>query len=233
MTIGVVVLTGVALLGSAAVLGAEPAPQAGPEQHEHTPLLLRGADQLFSSTGDEGSWKSPGRSDGDTGQQPFDWVAERRACEGCPPRSVGRALFQTTIINVFYEAANLIRGQVTAKITPKTWWANMETRLGLGPGRFRRQSGRPPVPGQQLLHVGPCQWPELLRVGGVDRLRQRHLGVLRRDQPRVAERFHQHHPRRHCARRDVLPGGAGSCATPAPPAVGDCGARSGRPPWIP
>jgi hypothetical protein len=24
------------------------------------------------------------------------WVVERRACEGCPPRSVGRALFQTT-----------------------------------------------------------------------------------------------------------------------------------------
>ena len=54
------------------------------------------------------------------------WVAERRACEGCPPRSVGRALFQTTIINVFYELANLARGQVTAHITPKTWWANME-----------------------------------------------------------------------------------------------------------
>ena len=27
---------------------------------------------------------------------------------------------------MFYEAANLIRGQVTAHITPKTWWANME-----------------------------------------------------------------------------------------------------------
>ena len=54
------------------------------------------------------------------------WLAERRACEGCPPRSVGRALFQTTIVNVFYELANLARGQVTAHITPKTWWANME-----------------------------------------------------------------------------------------------------------
>ncbi len=54
------------------------------------------------------------------------WIAERRACEGCPPRSVGRALFQTTIVNVFYETANLVRGQVTAHITPKTWWANME-----------------------------------------------------------------------------------------------------------
>ena len=59
-------------------------------------------------------------------QKPFDWASERRACEGCPRRSVGKALFQTTIINVFYEVANLIRGQDTAKITPKTWWDNME-----------------------------------------------------------------------------------------------------------
>lgn len=54
------------------------------------------------------------------------WVAERRACEACPPRSVGKALLQTTIVNGFYEAANLIRGQVTARITPKSWWANMQ-----------------------------------------------------------------------------------------------------------
>ena len=59
-------------------------------------------------------------------QEPPWWVAERRACEGCPPRSVGRALFQTTMINVFYEMANLIRGQDTARITPKTWWDNMQ-----------------------------------------------------------------------------------------------------------
>jgi hypothetical protein len=39
---------------------------------------------------------------------------------------VGKALFQTTIVNVAYELANLARGQVTARITPKTWWANME-----------------------------------------------------------------------------------------------------------
>ena len=58
-------------------------------------------------------------------QQP-DWRSERRACEGCPRRSVGRALLQTTLlINGLYEVANLIRGQVTARITPKTWWDNM------------------------------------------------------------------------------------------------------------
>jgi hypothetical protein len=50
----------------------------------------------------------------------------RRACEGCPPRRVGWSLLQTTGINVIYELANLARGQVTARITPKTWWANMQ-----------------------------------------------------------------------------------------------------------
>jgi hypothetical protein len=53
-------------------------------------------------------------------------VVERRPCEGCPERSVGKSVLQTTIINVAYELANLIRGQVTARITPKTWWDNME-----------------------------------------------------------------------------------------------------------
>jgi hypothetical protein len=50
----------------------------------------------------------------------------RRACDGCPPRRIGMSLLQATGINVFYEIANLARGQVTALITPKTWWANMQ-----------------------------------------------------------------------------------------------------------
>jgi hypothetical protein len=49
-----------------------------------------------------------------------------RQLGGWPLAGIGRALFQTTIVNVFYEIANLVRGQVTAKITPKTWWANMK-----------------------------------------------------------------------------------------------------------
>ena len=70
--------------------------------------------------------ESPFSVSDDTRQEPAEWVAEGRACEGCPPRSVGRALWQTTLINIIYEAANLIRGQVTARITPKSWWANMQ-----------------------------------------------------------------------------------------------------------
>jgi pimeloyl-ACP methyl ester carboxylesterase len=48
------------------------------------------------------------------------------ACDGCPQRSVGRAFLDTTLINVVYGLANLVRGQVTAEVTPKTWWANMQ-----------------------------------------------------------------------------------------------------------
>ena len=58
--------------------------------------------------------------------QPAPAPGDSRACDGCPPRGVGRALLQTTGINVIYGLANLVRGQDTAKITPKTWWANME-----------------------------------------------------------------------------------------------------------
>ena len=36
------------------------------------------------------------------------------------------SLLQTTGINVLYELANLARGQVTAHISPKSWWANMQ-----------------------------------------------------------------------------------------------------------
>ena len=50
----------------------------------------------------------------------------RRACDGCPPRRVGMSLLQTTGINVIYGLGNLARGQVTARVTPKTWWTNMQ-----------------------------------------------------------------------------------------------------------
>jgi hypothetical protein len=53
-------------------------------------------------------------------------ATENRACPGCPPRRLGKAFLQTTYVNVVYELANLIRGQETAKITPKTWWTNMK-----------------------------------------------------------------------------------------------------------
>ena len=77
-----------------------------------SPFAVNAADGLFY------------KADQPSGQP--SWAAERRACDGCPRRSVGHAFLDTTVINVFYELANLARGQVTAQITPKTWWANME-----------------------------------------------------------------------------------------------------------
>jgi hypothetical protein len=49
-----------------------------------------------------------------------------RACDGCPFRRVGMSFLQTTGINVVYGLGNLVRGQVTARVTPKTWWDNMQ-----------------------------------------------------------------------------------------------------------
>ena len=94
---------------------ADPSPPASPEEY---PDRIRFVPKF--------QLESPFSNTSAPRQQPRDWVAESRACEGCPRRSVGRAVFQTTMINVFYEIANLVRGQATAKITPKTWWDNME-----------------------------------------------------------------------------------------------------------
>ena len=77
-----------------------------------SPFAVNAADGLFY------------KADQPSGQP--SWAAERRACEGCPRRSVGHAFVDVTVINVFYGLANLVRGQVTARVTPKTWWANME-----------------------------------------------------------------------------------------------------------
>jgi hypothetical protein len=49
-----------------------------------------------------------------------------RACDGCPPRRLGTSFLQVTLVNGIYEVANLARGQVTAEITPATWWTNMK-----------------------------------------------------------------------------------------------------------
>lgn len=59
-------------------------------------------------------------------QVPVIAPADQQPCDGCPSRRVGHALLQATYINILYGLANLVRGQVTARVTPKTWWANME-----------------------------------------------------------------------------------------------------------
>ena len=79
---------------------------------------------LFTTPETQAQPAAPGPSS--QAGQPTWWQAEGRACEGCPRRRVGTAFLQTTIVNVAYGFGNLIRGQETAKVTPETWWHNME-----------------------------------------------------------------------------------------------------------
>lgn len=121
-TIRVVALTTLAILGATVTLRADEPPQPVRQVDRPASLPVH-APGVVPPT--EPVVERERRNNADEGEEPPAWVAGRRACEGCPPRSVGRALLQATLINVVYEAANLIRGQVTARITPETWWANM------------------------------------------------------------------------------------------------------------
>ena len=125
-SIRLLVMMSAALLGGAAPLLADPAPQAPVEQSE-LPSLRTQLSRVIAAMETEGGGRGEEGGGRDSNQAPpRDWAAEGRACDGCPPRSVGRALFQSTIINVMYGVVNLMRGHDTAKITPKTWWENMQ-----------------------------------------------------------------------------------------------------------
>src|SRR4249919_3517356 len=103
MTNRAVAFTCLALVGSVVTLRAAPTSQQGLEGERPVSWLRQAIDRLPAST-------EPAIERDANGQGSRE-AAEGRACEGCPRRSVGRALFQTTIINVLYESANLIRGQ--------------------------------------------------------------------------------------------------------------------------
>lgn len=50
-----------------------------------------------------------------------------RACAGCPRRNLKWPLFDVLWLNVMYNGINHARGHDTARVTPKTWWDNMES----------------------------------------------------------------------------------------------------------
>ena len=124
----VVILTCAAVLGGMTIARAQTAPDVPPLQDARpsvsalTPEQAPDSNETANETNAERARPTEG---GETPGQPTP-NAERRACEGCPRRSVGKAFLQTTIVNGLYGVANLVRGQVTARITPQTWWDNME-----------------------------------------------------------------------------------------------------------
>ncbi len=123
MFVFLAVLAVLATAGSAHAQTAPAQPVQEPASTPVEPVLRPPLIVDFAREEIEAAGQPPAPAD------PASWAVERRACDGCPRRSVGRAVLDTTIINVFYELANLARGQVTARITPKTWWANMEQGL--------------------------------------------------------------------------------------------------------
>ena len=102
------IFTFAGVFSSVVVCGAQ-TPPAPPEGVSPSPGIVASA--IASSEAFNGQAAAPG---------------DGRACAMCPPRRPGKAVLQATFINVIYGLANLARGQVTARITPKTWWANME-----------------------------------------------------------------------------------------------------------
>jgi len=89
-------------------------------------LLLAGVLLLGASRPAVAQEETAPPPDDQSPAQAADVKDPRRACDGCPPRRIGTSLLQATGINVIYGLANLARGQVTARITPASWWENMQ-----------------------------------------------------------------------------------------------------------
>ncbi len=147
------------------------------------------------------------------------------ACEGCPRRSVGRAFLDTTLINVVYGLANLVRGQVTAEVTPKTWWDNMQQGWVWDLDDFGVNQIGHPYQGNNYYNAGRAHGLSFWESAGVTAFGSATWEVLRRNQPRVGQRSDQHHPGRHGARRGPAPHGVAgaryACERPAAPHQGD------------
>jgi hypothetical protein len=112
--------------GSASTIGAQsldvPRPDADPPNELLRSSVERLAPQLVRAPTDQVNRVADQPS---PSQAPW-WVEQGRACDGCPWRRPGHAFIQTTSVNVFYGLGNLARGQVTARVTLKSWWANMK-----------------------------------------------------------------------------------------------------------
>ena len=88
-------------------------------------LLLGGPGEVRPGRGLQGeSGAAGGAADPPTATAPRS--GSEPACVECPPRRLQRGLFETVPINVAYGLGNLARGQSTARVTPASWWKNVE-----------------------------------------------------------------------------------------------------------
>jgi hypothetical protein len=94
------------------------------------------------------------------------------------------------MVNVIYETANLIRGQVTARITPKSWWANMKNGWVWDLDDFEVNQIGHPYQGNNYFNTGRANGLSFAGWCGV--AVSAAAPSFRRDQPALGQRLHQH-----------------------------------------
>ena len=184
--------------------GAQPAPQPAVELDAGPSLLARLPD-LGRRV----------RAGGCRQDQPPSWAVETPGLRGLSRRAASaRRCCTPPSSTCSTGCANLIRGQVTARITPKTWWANMEHGWVWDLDDFVVNQIGHPYQGNNYFNAGRSNGLSFYESAAVTAFGSGTWEYFGETNKRVAERPHQHDAGRHRARRDVPPRRPGSCATP-------------------
>lgn len=98
------------------------------------------------------------RSDESGGGRPVSTAGPATSTSADDPdrsrRRPGRAFLQVTAINAGYGLANLVRGQVTARVTPASWWRNLQRGWVWDLDRFLVNQIGHPYQGSQYFLAG-------------------------------------------------------------------------------
>ena len=78
----------------------------------------------------------------------------RRACDDCPIRRLARPFVESMLLNVMYNGINHLRGMEDAKVTPKTWWANMKAGFEWDMNRWMTNQFGHPYQGSNYFTAG-------------------------------------------------------------------------------
>ena len=102
-----------------------------------------------------------------------------REC-GAAHAEAAEAVWQTTFVNVVDELGNLIRGQVTARITLEAWWTNMQQGWVWDLDDLTVNQIGHPYQGSNFQY-GTRKRSELLRIISHHGLSERQWGTVRED----------------------------------------------------